>query len=60
MSKEQTSINTLHYNDEIYTDSEAKANILNNQFHVLAIGMMVLAWILRLLVFGMVSSNLLF
>ena len=32
MRKEQTSINTLHYNDEIYTDSEAKANILNNQF----------------------------
>ena len=32
MRKEKTSINTLHYNDEIYTDSEAKANISNNQF----------------------------
>ena len=30
--KEQTSINTLRYNGETHTDSEAKANALNNQF----------------------------
>ena len=32
MRKEQTSINTLHYNGKTHTDSEAKANALNNQF----------------------------
>ena len=34
LRKEQTSINALHYNGEIhvYTDSEAKANTLNNYF----------------------------
>ena len=32
MRKEQISINTLHYNGETYTDSEDKANALNNQF----------------------------
>jgi len=30
--KGQTSINTLHYNGETHTDSEAKANALNDQF----------------------------
>ena len=32
LRKEQISINTLHLNGEIHTDSEIKANILNNQF----------------------------
>ena len=32
MRKEQISINTLYFNGEPYTDSESKANILNNQF----------------------------
>ena len=32
MRKEQTAINTLHYNGVTYTDSEGKANALNNQF----------------------------
>ena len=32
MCKEQISINTLLFNGETYTDSAAKANILNNQF----------------------------
>ena len=32
LHKEQISINTLHLNGEIHTDSEIKANILNNQF----------------------------
>ena len=30
--KEQTSITTLHYNGETYTDSQHKVNALNNQF----------------------------
>ena len=32
MRKEQTSINTLHFNGETYTNSEDKANALNDQF----------------------------
>ena len=32
MRKDTTSINVLHFNGEDYTDSETKANILNNQF----------------------------
>ena len=32
MRKEQTSINTLRYNEKTYTDGEGKANALNNQF----------------------------
>ena len=32
MCKEQISINALLFNGETYTDSAAKANILNNQF----------------------------
>ena len=32
MRKEQISINTLYYNGQTYTDSEGKANALNNQF----------------------------
>ena len=32
MRKEQISINALLFNGETYTDSAAKANILNNQF----------------------------
>ena len=32
MKKEQTSINTLHFNGEICTNNEDKANALNNQF----------------------------
>ena len=32
MRKEQAAINTLHYNGVTYTNSEGKANALNNQF----------------------------
>ena len=32
MRKEQTSITILHYNGETYTDSQHKADALNNQF----------------------------
>ena len=32
MRKEQIFINTLYYNGQTYTDSEGKANALNNQF----------------------------
>ena len=32
MRKEQISINALFYNGQTYTDSEGKANALNNQF----------------------------